>query len=35
MSDARLSGFASRDLTSWKREIADLAGVAFGGDPES
>ncbi len=27
-----LSGFSSNDLTSWKRDVADLAGVAFGGD---
>ncbi|MCA9659306.1 MAG: alpha-hydroxy-acid oxidizing protein [Myxococcales bacterium] len=27
----RLSGFSSRDLTSWKREVADLAGVRYAG----
>ena len=27
----RLSGFQQRDLTSWKREIAELAGVRFAG----
>lgn len=27
----RLSGFAPRDITSWKREIADLAGIRFAG----
>jgi len=26
-----LAGFASSDLTSWKREVADLAGVSFAG----
>jgi glutamate synthase domain-containing protein 2 len=26
-----LSGFSPRDLTSWKRDVADLAGVAFAG----
>ncbi len=26
-----LSGFAPRDLTSWKRDVADLAGVRYGG----
>ncbi len=26
-----LSGFEPRDLTSWKRDVADLAGVRFGG----
>jgi len=28
----RLAGLEARDLTSWKREVADLAGVAFAGD---
>ena len=27
-----LSKFALRDLTTWQRDIADLSGVAFGGD---
>lgn len=27
----RLSGFEPRDLTTWKREIADLSGVAYAG----
>lgn len=27
-----LAGLGARDLTSWKREVADLAGVAFAGD---
>ncbi len=27
----RLSGFERRDLTSWKREIADLTGVEYAG----
>lgn len=27
-----LSKFSNHDLTTWKREMADLAGVAFGGD---
>jgi hypothetical protein len=26
-----LARFAARDLTSWKREIADLAGVRYAG----
>lgn len=26
-----LSGFGSNDLTTWKREMADLSGVSFGG----
>ncbi|MEM8756548.1 MAG: glutamate synthase-related protein [Planctomycetota bacterium] len=26
-----LSGFAARDLTAWKRDVADLAGVRYGG----
>lgn len=30
----RLSGFRKSDLTTWKREMADLAGVAFGGSAE-
>jgi glutamate synthase domain-containing protein 2 len=29
-----LSGFRKSDLTTWKREMADLSGVAFGGNPE-
>jgi glutamate synthase domain-containing protein 2 len=28
----RLAGLAARDVTSWKREVADLAGVAYAGD---
>jgi glutamate synthase domain-containing protein 2 len=28
-----LSGFVTSDLTTWKREMADLSGVAFGGLP--
>ncbi|MEM7307654.1 MAG: glutamate synthase-related protein [Planctomycetota bacterium] len=27
-----LGGFALRDLTTWKRELADLTGVAYAGD---
>jgi glutamate synthase domain-containing protein 2 len=27
----RLSGFNAQDLTSWKRDVADLAGVAYAG----
>jgi glutamate synthase domain-containing protein 2 len=27
-----LSGFESRDLTAWKREIADLTGVRYAGN---
>ena len=27
----RLSGFNLNDLTTWKREVADLTGVAYGG----
>lgn len=27
----RLDGFSARDLTSWKREIADLTGVRYAG----
>ena len=27
-----LSGFGLSDLTTWKRDMADLSGVAFGGD---
>ena len=26
-----LSGFSASDLTTWKREMADLSGVAYGG----
>jgi len=26
-----LSGFCADDLTSWKRDMADLSGVAFAG----
>ena len=26
-----LSNFSSDDLTTWKREMAELSGVAFGG----
>ncbi len=29
-----LSGFRKSDLTTWKRNIAELSGVAFGGIPE-
>ena len=29
---ASLSGFSTRDLTTWKRDVADLTGVAFAGD---
>ena len=29
-----LAGFRKSDLTTWKREMADLSGVAFGGKPE-
>lgn len=28
---ARLSEFSSDDLTTWKREMADLSGIAYGG----
>jgi glutamate synthase domain-containing protein 2 len=31
----QLSGFCRRDLTTWKREMAELSGIAFGGSPES
>ncbi len=31
----RLSGFELRDLISWKREIADLTGVRYGGVVEA
>ena len=27
----RLSGFNVGDLTTWKRDMADLTGVAYGG----
>jgi hypothetical protein len=27
----RLSGFKARDLTTWKRDVADLTGVAYAG----
>ena len=27
----RLADFELRDLTTWKREVADLTGVAYGG----
>ena len=30
----KLSQFTRSDLTTWKREMADLSGVAFGGDAE-
>ena len=26
-----LSGFSARDITSWKREVADLSGIRFAG----
>ena len=26
-----LSAFSPRDLTTWKREVAQLAGIAYGG----
>ena len=28
---AHLSDFELRDLTTWKKDMADLSGVAFGG----
>ena len=28
---SRLSDFQARDLTTWKREIADLTGIAYAG----
>jgi len=28
----RLSGFTRDDLVTWKRNVADLTGVAFAGD---
>jgi glutamate synthase domain-containing protein 2 len=31
----RLSGFRQSDLTTWKREMADLSGIAFGGSFEA
>jgi hypothetical protein len=27
-----LSGFSQADLTTWKKEMAELSGVRFGGD---
>ena len=29
---ARLADFCSDDLTSWKREVADLAGIRYAGE---
>jgi len=29
-----LSGFRKSDLTTWKRDMAGLSGIAFGGSPE-
>jgi glutamate synthase domain-containing protein 2 len=31
----RLSGFRRSGLTTWKREMADLSGIAFGGRAEA
>ncbi len=28
---ARLSDFSTRDLTTWKRDVAELTGVSFAG----
>jgi glutamate synthase domain-containing protein 2 len=30
-----LAGFRKSDLTTWKRDIAHLSGVTFGGVPEN
>ena len=30
-----LSGFSRDDLTTWKRDIADLTGVAYAGSPSA
>jgi hypothetical protein len=27
-----LSGFSQSDLTTWKKEMAELSGIKFGGD---
>jgi len=30
----RLSGFCKNDLTTWKKDLAELSGVSFGGSPQ-
>jgi glutamate synthase domain-containing protein 2 len=31
----RLNAFRKSDLITWKREMAELSGIAFAGDPEA